>query len=613
MKEKYLKQLAKEYRTKEEVKSEILNLKTILMLPKGTEYFLSDLHGEYESFLHLLRSASGVIKDKINLHLGNRLTPDECEELAQIIYYPKERLQGKTKDYYCDHIILIIALANQLARKYTRSHVSKKMPDAYRYLINEMMRFNKRETFMGIIDMLVELDDLENFVVSLCHFVQQVCMDHIHIIGDFFDRGPRPDYIFNALKSYPDVDIQWGNHDVAWMGAGCGNLTLIANVMRVSLSYNNLDLLEDGYGINVRALSDFARDVYKHDPCTCFMPHLFDENRYDQVDRHLIAKMHKAMTILELKLEGQILKRHPEYQYQWSDYLSHLDDYDLKDHNFPTVDPNDPYALTPEESRLMMTLQSSFMHSQQLQRHIKYLYKHGGTYKVHNGNLLYHGCIPMTKDGEFREVVIGGTAYKGKALLDKCEMMARRAYFYHDLDAVDFMWYLWCGQDSPIYGKGPHIVFENYFLNGHFTEKLDPYYDFIEDEAACDRILEEFGATAHIINGHVPVIVKAGERPIKGNGKAFVIDGGLSKAYYEKTGSSGYTLIFDSEHLHLAKHAMFAADIKSGDRSLTPAMECIETYQTIKNEDTDLGEILNGRIKDLEELLASYNLGIMYE
>lgn len=605
---KYLKQLSKQYRTPDEVKSEMLNLQTILLLPKATEFFLSDLHGEYESFLHLLRTGSGVIKNKIDLCF-NDLNEHEREELAHLIYYPERHLDNRDLTWYVTQIMLIMRLASFISRKYTRSKVSKKMPETYRYIITEMMRFDNRENFEEIVTVLMDIHDIENFMIGLCQFVRDICVDHLHIIGDFFDRGPRPDYIFEALAHYAEVDIQWGNHDVAWMGAACGNPALIAHVVRISLSYNNLDVLEDGYGINLRALSEFALKIYGEDNCDNFMPHTFDENRYDYVNHRMVARMHKAITIIETKLEGQLLARHEEYRWPRRYFLNDLSVY--KDRYFPTVDPMHPYELSQEESQLMKILQYSFLHSVKLQKHVRYLYEHGGMYKVYNGNLLYHGCIPMNPDGTFRACYLKDGFYQGKELLDRCESFVREAFYTRSEDAVDYMWYLWCGVDSPLYGKTPHPMFENYFLDEKITVTLDPYYDHIEHKETCEMILREFKAGGYIINGHVPVVVKEGETPLKGEGKALIIDGGLSKAYYEKTGSSGYTLIFDSEHLFLAKHAMFTKDVRRHFTVFTPDIEMIQTYQTIKNKDTDIGRELKARIKDLEALFEAYKTGKM--
>lgn len=607
MQEKYIKQLSKEFHNVNEVKSEILNLKTILTLPKGTEFFFSDLHGEYDLFNHLLRSASGIIKKKIDLLFSDNLNDNERLYLAHLIYYPHHQLPDSyTKEWYIKKLIELIQLTRFISKKYTRSKVSKKLPDQYRYLITEMMNIQDEQYFLDIVDMLYEIHDQENFLCLLCQTIRSLCIDQIHIIGDIFDRGPRPDYIVDELSHFSQVDIQWGNHDISWMGAACGNLALIANVIRISLKYNNLDVLEDGYGINLRVLSDFAKEIYENDKCINFYPHVYDENRYDRISKELLSKMHKAITIIQLKLENQLIQKHKDYNIEYIDWLNNRD-YQPADENM-----FDSYELTAKEKNLMFTLQSSFLHSIKLQKHIKYIYSKGSMYKISNNNLLFHGCIPMNKDGSMRDVCIDNQYYSGKKLLDKCETIARKAFYFKDEDSIDFMWYLWCGKDSPLFGKNRMLLFENYFIKNHgMIEEYDPYYQNINNEYICHTILQHFDISGHIINGHVPVKEKEGESPIRGNGKALIIDGGLSKAFFDKTGISGYTLIYDSRHLYLAKHKMFDYNAKINLECLTPQIDVIETYKRIKNKDIDIGKQLQERIKDLEKLLRAYQSGLL--
>lgn len=635
---KYLNLLAKDFPNSQAVKSEIINLNTILTLPKGTEFFFSDLHGEYQSFLHLLKSASGVIKNKIDLLYQDQLDDLQRQQLAHLIYYPQRQiekldLKGIERDkWYEETIYYLINLTKFVSTKYTRSKVNKKLPPQYAYVITELLNCYNDEYiysyYHDIIQMIIQIDDGISFIEALCYFIQDICIDHIHIIGDIFDRGPRADLIIDELMTYKQVDIQWGNHDISWMGAACGHLALIANVVRMAISYNNFDLLEDGYGINLRALSDFAKNQYQNDCCQQFLPHFLDKNKYDQVDCLLAAKMHKAITIIQMKLEGQLIERHPEYHMDHLQWLKQMDckqyevtylghQYVLNDHYFPTIDPHNPLQLTKEEEKLMYTLQSSFLHSQKLQQHISFLYRYGNMYKIMNNNLLFHGCIPMNNDGTFRKVVIKGEQYEGKYLMDCLEKIANDAYFTKNQEDIDMMWYLWCSADSPLFGKSKLSVFEKYFIDIQEIKKevMDPYYRCVEDEKNCLMILNHFGLKqdGHLINGHVPVKLKDGESPIKGKGRLYVIDGGISKAYQPKTGIAGYTLIYDSQHLSLAKHRPFHQEAKDGLLCLTPEVEIVETKKRVKNRDCDIGKILQNQIDDLNQLLKAYRTGLIKE
>ncbi len=637
----YLKLLAREYPNIRAASSEIINMKAICGLPKGTEYFFSDLHGEYEAFIHLLRSSSGIIREKIKETFGHIISQEDEIRLANLIYYPDRilsqlRQAGElTEDWQKIAIYRLVQICKEVSSKYTRSKVRKKMPAEFAYIIDELLHVdyndeNKKVYYSEIIHTIIDIHVADSFITALCHLIQNLTIDNLHIIGDIFDRGPRADIIMEELMHFHDVDIQWGNHDISWMGAATGNPACICNVLRIAISYNGFDVLEDGYGINIRPLSMFAAKVYRDDPCTRFMPHILDENIYDAVDPGLAAKMHKAIAMMQFKVEGQIILRHPEYGMENRILLKAIDfekgtvriggkEYHLLDAHFPTVDPADPLKLSQEEEELLHTLTLSFCHSALLHKHIKFLYSNGGMYKCCNSNLLYHGCIPMREDGRFDELVMDGQAYKGKALMDFIDDQVQKAYFLErgtpeKEKSCDFMWYLWCGSKSPVFGKDKMTTFENYFLAEPELkrERLNPYYKLSVQEEHCDRILEEFGFStvgSHIINGHVPVKIKDGETPVKAGGKLFIIDGGLSKAYQGKTGIAGYTLIFNSRHLALAEHKPF-----DPSQELTPRVSIVEKMRKrIRVADTDEGRELAGRIEDLKELLEAYRKGVLKE
>jgi len=637
----YLKLLAKEYPTVRLACSEIINLRAIMGLPKGTEYFFSDLHGEYEAFLHLLKSSSGIIREKIRQTFGYIISEEEQMELANLIYYPdramnKMTLAGKnTEDWQKVTIYRLVRICKEVSSKYTRSKVRKKMPLEFTYAIDELLHVddndeNKKVYYSEIIQTILDVEIADKFIIALCELIQNLTIDNLHIIGDIFDRGPRADIIMNALMRFHDVDIQWGNHDISWMGAATGNLASICVVLRIAISYNSFDVLEDGYGINLRPLSMFAANVYRDVPCLRFQPKILDENIYDAVDPGLAAKMHKALAVMQFKMEGQIIKRHPDYQMEERMLLNHVNfekgtvsiggkEYPMLDMNFPTVDPKDPLRLTAEEEELLNTLALSFKHSELLHRHIKFLYSHGALYKCCNSNLLYHGCIPMKKDGSFEEMVIDGVSYSGKALMDFIDQRIQKAYFLPETDPEkakcrDFIWYLWCGAKSPVFGKDRMTTFEHYFVEDKATHKenMNPYYRLSQEEEYCDKILKEFGLPtkgSHIINGHVPVKIKDGETPVKAGGKLYVIDGGLSKAYQSKTGIAGYTLIYNSHHLALAEHKSF-----DPTKENTPKVSIVEKMKRrVMVADTDMGVILAAQIEDLKELVHAYRDGILKE
>ncbi|WP_031549680.1 fructose-bisphosphatase class III [Oribacterium sp. FC2011] len=639
----YLKLLAKQFPTATAAGAEIINLRAICALPKGTEYFFSDLHGESEAFIYLMRSASGIVRDKIDETFGNLLPEEEQLELANLIYYPRDILSSpkhkekETPEWNRITINRLINICRVVSSKFTRSKVRKKMPQSYAYAIDELLHIDnhdedKKDYLREIMNAIIDTGMGDDFIIALCELIQNLVIDNLHIIGDVFDRGPHADRIMEELMSFHDVDIQWGNHDADWMGAVCGNPACIANVLRIATSYNSFDVLEDGYGINLRPLSMYAEEVYGDDPCECFQPHLLDSNVSDSVSPALAAKMCKAISIIMLKEEGLLIKRHPEYHLEHRLLLEKVDYakgtvnidgkvYPLKDKNFPTIDPKNPYKLTEREETLMKTLIYSFTHSQLLQKHIRFFFTNGSMYKVVNNNILYHGCIPMEKDGSFTKIKTPDGTFSGKALLDYFNDKAIDAYFLNGendpqgkLYATDFFWYMWCGPNSPLFGKDKITTFEHCFIEDPAThkERFNVYYDFAKEEKYVDKIFEEFGVDAsvgHIVNGHVPVKTKLGESPIKANGKLFIIDGGISKAYHSRTGIAGYTLIFNSRHLALAKHKGFQKGAEN-----TPEIQIVEQMKTrVRVGATDNGRELKRQISDLEELLAAYRNGDILE
>ena len=637
----YLKLLAREYPSVREAAGEIVNLMAICSLPKGTEYFFSDLHGEYEAFIHLLRSSSGITREKIKATFGHLIPEDEQIRIANLIYYPERSLarlkkQGTySEDWQKITIYRLVQICREVSSKYTRSKVRKKMPKEFAYAIDELLHVdyndeNKKLYYDEIIHSVISTGIGDKFIAALCRLIQNLTIDNLHIIGDIFDRGPRADIIMQELMNFHDVDIQWGNHDISWMGAATGNLACICNVLRIAISYNSFDVLEDGYGINLRPLSMFAAKVYQDDPCKRFMPKILDENIYDAVDPGLAAKMHKAIAVIQFKVEGDMIRRHPEYEMDKRQLLSAVDfengtvtvegkTFPMLDMNFPTIDPQNPLKLTKGEEMLLRTLSASFRHSDLLHKHVRFLYSHGGIYKCYNSNLLYHGCIPMEKDGSFASIMVDGKTYCGKNLMDYFDKQVQNAYFMPEgapgkEDAVDLMWYLWCGAKSPVFGKDKITTFEHYFVEDKSTHKetMNPYYQLSQKEEFCRRILQEFGLPeegSHIINGHVPVKMKDGEKPVKAGGKLFIIDGGLSKAYQSTTGIAGYTLIYNSHHLALAEHMPY-----DPRKENTPKVSVVEKMTSrVMVADTDKGRELKEQIEDLKELVAAYREGTIKE
>lgn len=632
MDERYLRLLKKDFPTVKDASVEIINLRAILSLPKGTEYFFSDLHGENEAFIYMLKSASGVIREKIDWLFAKNTSVKEREELAELICYPEATLKRRKNepdfDEWCRVVIYkLIEVCKSCSSKYTRSKVRKRLPKGFDYVMDELLHAddedNKAFYYSEIITSLIETGMAANFIAELAATISRLAVDRLHIVGDLFDRGPHPDYIFDYLISYDNVDFQWGNHDIAWMGAAIGNWACIANVLRVSFSYNNFDMLEIGYGINLRPLAVFASETYKDDACACFTPHIFEQNKYDPVDVKLAAKMHKAIAIIQFKVEAELARRHPEYNMGDRVLLDKIDfekktveirgkEYPLKDCYFPTVDPADPLKLTDDEIDLMERISASFISSRQLHKHIEFMFSHGGLYKTFNGNLMYHGCIPMTEDGEFEEVEVdGGRKLKGKEYFDYVDEAVRTAYFTADGSpwGGSLIWYLWSGGKSPLFGKQTITTFERCFVADKEThyEKPDPYYRHINSKETCLKILKEFGLgeDAHIVNGHVPVKTKQGESPVKGEGRLFVIDGGMAKAYQRTTGIAGYTLIFNSRYLALAEHKPM-----DGKYPTSPSIQTVEMLpHRLTVADTDIGTELKRQIAELTELCAFLKKG----
>ena len=644
----YLTLLSQQYPTVKTASTEIIRLQSRQKLPKLTEHFMSDIHGEYESFLHILKNASGVIKDKITQIYGRTLSERDRQVLATLIYYPEQKLEyikdevDDINDWYKITLYRLIEICRVVASKYTRAKIREFLPEAFGSTIDELIHANTdygsdKETYYNeSISTIVELGQADDFIVEISTLIQTLAIGRLHIIGDIYDRGPGPHIIMDKLMSYHSVDIQWGNHDISWMGAACGNRVLIANVVRMGISYNNFDCLEDGYGINLRPLSDFASEVYRDDLCECFLPKVLDENVYDKVAKSLSAKMHKAMAVIQLKLIGQMVHRHPEYHMEDRNLLEHID-YEkglykyngitcpLTDTNFPTVDPKNPLELTQKEAQLMDVLAASFAHSEALQRHVRFLYSSGSMYLCMNGNLLFHGCIPMNEDGSFERVEVDGEKYAGRALLDRLERAAREAYFlpkdHPDKQKnVDKMWLLWCSAQSPLFGKSRMSAFERYFTKEKalHEEVYNSYYRLSADSHVCEQILNEFGVDpvhGHIINGHVPVRQKDGENPVKADGKLYVIDGGLSKAYQAKTGIAGYTLIFNSHYLALAQHHDYISHpLSKPESDEMPTLQITQKMdKRILVSDTDAGKKLSQRMDELRLLVKAYENGSIVE
>lgn len=641
----YLQLLSDKYPTISAASNEIIKLQANLNLPKGTEHFISDLHGEYESFLHILKNGSGVIKLKIDELFGNSVPEADRKSLATLIYYPEEKLEivkqkgGNIKDYYKITLFQLIQICKHLSSKYTRSYLRKYMPKEYEAIIDEMLYCSgdpnvKMRYFESIIASIIDTDMADAYIVAISRLISRIAINRLHIIGDIYDRGPGADIIFESLMNYHSLDIQWGNHDILWMGAAAGNVACIANVVRICTRYDNLHTLEDGYGISTRPLVTFALDTYKNDPCGHFIPKSCETDALNTVDEFALAKIHKAISIIQFKVEGQIAQRCNTFDMTTYQTLEHIDFdkgtlevkgqvYQLNDTNFPTIDPSDPYKLTEEEERIINRLKNAFVHSEKLQKHVRFLYAEGSMYSCYNNNLLYHGCIPLDEEGNFFDVETKEGFMHGRAWLDYADRMARQGYFgrpgsVEKRKGEDFLWYLWCGRYSPLFGKLKMKTFERYFIDDAtaWHEEKNPYYQHLDDEEVCKNILREFQLpeSGHIINGHVPV--NKGESPIHANGRLLVIDGGLSKAYHKKTGIAGYTLVYDSYGLILTAHDPFvstsvAIEEEKDIHSSTVATERMQNRKLVK--DTDLGAQIEQRIKNLRLLLDAYRKGILKE
>lgn len=643
---KYLKLLANQYPTISKASSEIINLESILNLPKGTEHFLSDIHGEYEPFVHVLKNGSGVIRRKIDELFTNTMRDSEKKALATLVYYPKDKMELVKKneknmeDYYRISIYRLVELCKYCSSKYTRSKVRKLLPEDYSYVIEELLHEHrksehKEEYYVSLVETIINLGQAEDFIVSISTAIQRLVVDRLHIVGDIYDRGPRPDVIVDWLMNHHCVDIQWGNHDILWMGAAAGEKTCIANALRISSRYANLDIIEDVYGINLLPLATFAMKIYGNDPCTEFMPKI-DSEEFNINEMPLTAKMHKAISIIQFKLEGEIISNHPEYEMEHRLLLDKIDykkglitikgkQYTLKDSNFPTIDPEKPYELTSEEAEIMEKLVKSFRGSEKLQKHINFMFSKGSIYLKYNGNLLIHGGVPLNEDGSFMGMKLKGVMYRGKALLDKMESLVREAYFENDVEkrkyGVDLFWYLWTGKCSSLFGKDDMTTFERYFIEDKEShiENKNPYFNLREDMEVLKRIFDEFDMDFdedHIINGHVPVKYKKGEKPVKANGKVFVIDGGFSRAYQSKTGMAGYTLIYNSRTLQLVAHEPFTSkeDAVENERDIISSSVLVEhKLERRMIKDTNDGEQLAEKVEDLKKLLAAYKIGLIKE
>ena len=641
---RHLKLLSKQYSNIEQVSEEIINLQAILNLPKGTELFLSDIHGEYGSFSHILNNGSGIIKNKIEDIFSNRLTERDRSALATLIYYPEEKLALLKKevkdinDWYSVTLYRLIEVARVVSSKYTRSKVRKAMPKGFDYIIDELLHLqgsgpDKDTYYKQIIKSIVELDRADEFIVAISNLIKRMAIDHLHVLGDIYDRGPNAKLVMDTLMKFHSLDIELGNHDILWMGAACGNKACIANVIRICSRYDNIDTLEEGYGINIRPLTTFALNTYSNDECKKFMPKIFDYNKYIGSDEISIAKLHKAISVIQLKLEGQIVKNHPEYEMNGRLLLDKINykkgtveiegkTYKLNDTNFPTIDPKDPYKLTEEEEEIISRLQESFKNSETLNKHIAFLYSKGSIYKCFNSNLLFHGCIPMEEDGEFSKVDILGKTLSGKEYLDFVDKNIRVAYFEKDEedkneDINDLMWYLWCGPKSPLFGKDKAATFERYFVEEKETHKenKNPYFKLNENEEICIKILKEFGlegSNSHIINGHIPVKEKDGESPIRANGKLLVIDGGFAKSYRSQTGRAGYTLTYNSYGLILAANEPFDSKADAIREEIDIKYDIMVNEKETERKsvaETDIGKQLQEEIDDLKLLLQAYREG----
>ena len=646
---RYLRLLARDCPTVSSVTPEIINLEAILHLPKPTEHFLADIHGEHEAFQHILRNASGNIKRKVNELFGDTISEEEKKDLCTLIYYPEQKLKLVRQsgvvldDFYKTSLNRLIVVCRNVSSKYTRSKVRKNLPEEYAYIIEELMHeandFHNRQAYFNVIvETIIGTRRADHFITALCYLIQRLIVDRLHILGDIFDRGPGAHHIMDALCEYHHLDITWGNHDVLWMGAAAGNTCCIASVLRLSLRDANTTTLEDGYAINMVPLATFAMEQYADDPCEIYQPRVDEERtNFTEKDVRLIAQMHKAISVIEFKLSGQIAMQHPEWNMMDRCLMEGINkekgviviegkEYEMKDKLWPTLDPANPYALTPEEQDVMDRLRHSFMRSERLQAHVNCLLMRGGMYVIYNSNLMFHAAIPINEDGSMREVVFDGVPVKGKELLKKVERMARTA-FDNDVDVevrnryADFFWYLWCGPESPLFGKARMATFERYLLDDKEVQKEPKgwYYILRDNAEVCDKILDEFGVKGnhrHIINGHVPVRVGKGETPIKANGRLMVIDGGFSKIYHNRTGIAGYTLVYHSRGFELVQLTPFTSTEEAilNGTDIDGTINIVEMVgEREKVRDTDIGRGIMIKVADLERLLYAYRKGVIKE
>ena len=638
---KILKLLAKEYPTIQSVSSEIVKLTATSNLPKGTEHFMSDLHGEAEAFNHILNNCSGVIREKVDTLFYRSMSESEKNNFCTLIYYPKEKLQDMKKrgedttDWYSLTLYRLVDLARSVASKYTRLKVRAALPSDFQYIIDELLHtsgeeHNKQEYYKHIISTIIDIGQAGSFIEALCGLIKRMAVDKLHVVGDIFDRGDHADKILDMLIEHHDVDIQWGNHDIVWMGAAAGSRACIASVLHMALQYNTLAIIENSYGISLRDLVAYAQETY--DDCTAFRPRTPDGKYYIKNNMDNLSRAHKAIAVILFKLEGQLIERHPEYNMDDRRLLHRIDfdkktveidgvTYPLDDCHFPTVDINDPYKLSPEEESLMDSLEAAFKRSATLQKHIQFLYTAGSLYTIFNKNLLFHGCVPMTEDGGFEEATLfNGKCVSGKRYMDLCDRIARSAYYNGDQNSLDFMFYLWCGRGSPLFGRDRMTTFERCFISDKaaWVEKKNPYYNHIESYDSVCNILHEFGLSeneSHIINGHVPVKVGKGESPIKANGRYILIDGGFCKSYHNTTGIAGYTLIYSSKGLRLVSHSPFDGKMAAVEenKDILSAEDVIFEMMSKRQFviDTDQGSVFNERINDLRMLLDAYREGVI--
>ena len=643
---KYLRLLSRDFPTPETASAEIINLTALLQLPKGTEHFMSDLHGESEAFTHILNNASGVIREKVDRVLGDEISEQQRAEFSTLIYYPTQKLpallqkQTNLKEFYLNTLSRLLDVCRLVSSKHTRSFVREVLPTEFAYILDELLHahyeeHNKEAYYSTILQSIIETKQADAFIEALCNLIKKLAVLKLHIVGDLFDRGPRPDIILDELAAHHSVDIQWGNHDVVWMGAASGSPVCIASVLNTSFAYNNLEVIEDGYGINLRPLATFADEVYKDVDVCRFFPK-GDENRGNCQPERLaqVARMRKAIAVIMFKLECEVMARNPEFQMQERAFLQKIDfenwsvmvegkSYPMVDCQLPTVDPKNPQELTEQEQTVMDILCRSFMESERLNRHVRFLYDKGSVYHIENGNLLYHGAVPLTEEGKFAQEIFEGNCYAGKALMDYCDRRARNGYFApkgtdERQKGQDFLWYLWCGHLSPLFGRSKMSTFERIFITDEncYKEQKNPYYKLIHNPEIDLMILKEFGLgeTSHIINGHVPVRAAKGENPIKGSGRLIVIDGGFCRAYHEKTGTAGYTLVYNSHGMSLRVHEPFESIAKAIEQNsdIVSQVNVFETNdERILVANTDEGREIQSRIQDLKLLVQAYHTGMI--